>query len=42
MKTGRNIGCGDGDVCNNSKADEAKVTWVTYVWTCPPAGGICH
>ena len=34
------VGCGDGDVCNDSRADGAGVTRETYVWTCPPGGGV--
>ena len=34
------MGCGDGDVCNDSRADGAGVTRETYMWTCPPGGGV--
>ena len=36
--TETSMGCGDGDVCNDSRADGAGVTRETCVWTCPPSG----
>ena len=41
---GRSIGCGNRDVCSNSREDEAEVTRAskTYVWMCPSVGEACH
>ena len=38
--TETSVGCGSGDICNDSRADGAGVTWETYAWTCPPVGGV--
>ena len=40
MKT--SVGCGNGDVCNDSRADRAGMTWETYMWMCPLGGAVRH
>ena len=36
--TEMSVGCGNDDICNDSRADGAGVTQETYVWTCPGGG----